>query len=249
MPYSIQTSRFSFVQFNESDTITDCEVTPQEMCLPVYDVNDVWFQFIIVADTEIESDALCQQGVDEPVTLGLVENCGDGYLVQFVEKPTRYRISPLKVLYVWQQGLPAFFNYIDIGMCFSIMISMPSINDQTWCSNCFQRIFDSCHTSVLEYTNDENAFDFNYCAGEDTGADAAECEPLIIEFTNQATMVIPWTAFLQANYGTVPNVQVWTYNVDGELELPGITAKLDALPPTQVSFDFGGVSSGFIKIM
>src|SRR5688572_24146385 len=103
MAYSITTSRFSFVQFSESDAITDCEITTQEMCLPVYDVDDVWFQFIIEADTEEESDVLCEQG-DEPITLGLVENCGDGYLVEFVEKPTRYRISATKVLYVWQQG-------------------------------------------------------------------------------------------------------------------------------------------------
>lgn len=247
MSYSISTSRFSFVQFNETDSIVDCEFTTQEMCLPVFDVNDAWFQFIITADTEAESDALCPQG-DEPVTLGLVENCGDGYLVEFVEKPTRYRISPLKVLYVWQQGLPAFFNYIDIGMCFHIMVTMPSINDQSWCSNCFQRIFDDCHTSVLEYSNNENAFDFNYCAGEDTAAEDAECEPTIIEFTNQATLVIPWTAFFQAKYGDTPNVQVWVYD-GGELVAIGNRVALDALPPTELRFDFGGVSSGFIKIM
>lgn len=247
MAYRLTTSRFSFVQFDETDSIVDCEFTTQEQCLPVFDVNDAWFQFIIEADTEVESDALCPQG-DEPVTLGLVENCGDGYLVEFVEKPTRYRISPLKVLYVWQQGLPAFFNYIDVGMCFHIMVTMPSINDQSWCSNCFQRIFDDCHTSVLEYSNDENAFDFNYCAGEDIGADAAECEPTIIEFTNQATLVIPWTAFFQDKYGEVPNVQVWVYD-GGELVAIGNRVALDDLPPTELRFDFGGVSSGFIKIM
>lgn len=248
MAYHIETSRFSFVQFEETDTLVDCEITSQEMCLPVYDPDDTWFQFIIRADTEAESDALCVLG-DEPVTLGIVENCGDGYLLEFVEKPTRYRISPTRVLYVWQQGLPNFASEVEVGMCFHVMISKPTIDDQTWCSNCFQRISDACHTSVIEYSNDENAFGFNYCAGEDTGNNAAECEPTIIEFTNQATLTLPWTAFLQAKHGTAPNIQVWTYNVDGELELPGITAKLDDFPPTQVSFDFGGVSSGFIKIM
>lgn len=249
MPYSITTSRFSFVQFNETDDIVDCEFTTQEMCLPVHDVNDVWFQFIIESDTEIESNLLCPGGGDEPIILGLVENCGDGYIVEFVEKPTRYRVAPTKVLYVWQQGLPAFFNYIEKGECFHIMISMPSINDQTWCSNCFQRIFDDCHTTVLEYSNAENAFDFNYCAGEDLGQDAAECEPTIIEFTNQATMTIPWTAFLQAKYGISPNVQVWIYDTNGELVAAGLRVALDAFPPTELRFDFGGVSSGFIKIM
>lgn len=249
MAYNILTSRFSFVQFDETDDIIDCEFTTQEMCLPVFDVNDVWFQFVIEADTEAESDDLCPIDGSEPVTLGLVENCGDGYLVEFIEKPTRYRISPTKVLYVWQQGLPAFFNYIDIGMCFRIMVSMPAINEQTFCSNCFQRIFDDCHTTVLQYSNDENAFGFNYCAGEDTGADAAECEPTIIEFTNQATMTIPWTAFLQAKHGITPDVQVWTYDTNGELVAGGLRVALDTFPPTEIRIDFGGVNSGFVKIM
>lgn len=248
MAYHISTSRFSFIQFEETDIITDCEFRPASMCLPVYDIDDTWFQFVIIADTEPESEALCVIG-DEPITLGLIENCGDGYLLEFVEKPTRYRISPLKVLYVWEQGLPNFTSVIDVGMCFRIMISMPTINDQTWCSNCHQRIFEACHTSVLEYTNNENAFDFNYCAGDDLGNDAAECEPTIIEFTNQATLTLPWTAFLQNKHGITPNVQVWTYNLDGDLELPGIVVKMDALPPTELRFDFGGISSGFIKIM
>lgn len=247
MPYRILTSRFSFVQFDETDDIVDCEITTEEMCLPVFDVNDVWFQWIIETDTEDESDALCQIN-QEPLVIGLVKNCGDPYTVRFVEKPTRYRLTPLRVLYVWQQGLPAFFNYINVGDCFHIMISKPTIDDQTFCSNCFQRIFDDCHTTVLQYTNDENAFDFNYCAGEDLGQDAAECEPTIIEFTNQATLTVPWTAFLQSKYGIVPNVQVWIED-NGELVAAGIRQALDQLPPTELRFDFGGNASGFIKIM
>jgi len=247
MPYRISTSRFSFVQFDETDEIVDCEITTQVMCLPVFDVNDAWFQFVIESDTEIESAALCTVG-DEPIVIGLVKQCGDPYTVQFVEKPTRYRISPLKVLYVWQQGLPAFFNYIDAGECFHIMISKPTIDDQTWCSNCFQRIYDDCHTTVIEYTNNENAFGFNYCAGEDLGQDAAECEPTIIEFTNQATLDIPWTAFLLAKYGETPNIQAWIED-GGELVAAGIRIALDTLPPTNIHLDFGGNASGFVKIM
>lgn len=248
MPYSIVTSRFSFVQFEETDSIVDCEFTTQEMCLPVYEDNDVWFQFVIESDTEAESDDLCVIG-SEPITLGLVENCGDGYLVEFIEKPTRYRISPTKVLYVWQHGVPNFTNFIRAGMCFHVMVSMPTVSDQTWCSNCFQRIQESCHTSVIEYSNNENAFDFNYCTGGDLGDDAADCEPTIIQFVNQATMVIPWTAFLLEKHGPAPDVQVWTYDTNGELVAMGQRVALDAYPPTEIRIDFGGTSSGFIKIM
>jgi len=248
MPYSISTSIFSFVQFDETDTLLDCEITPKQMCLPAYDQDDAWFQFKIVADTDDESDLLCPVSGPEPITLGIVENCGDGYLLQFAEKPTRYRIDSKTILYVWQQGLPNFESVIKVGECFRIMVSMPNINAQTWCSNCFQRIFDSCHTSVIEYSNEENAFDFNYCAGGDTNNTDADCSPTIIEFTNQATMSIPWTAFLQAKYGNTPNVQVWIRDTNGELVAAGLRVALDTYPPTELRFDFGGVSSGVIKI-
>lgn len=248
MPYSIQTSRFSFVQFEETDTITDCEIRPQNMCLPTYDDDDVWFQFKIVSNTPEESELLCPLNSPEPITIGIVENCGDGYLLQFTEKPTRYRVNATTVLYIWQEGLPNFGSVINNGECFHIMISMPSISDQTWCSNCFQKIYDTCHTSVIEYSNNENAFDFNYCAG-DSGADQEDCEPLIIEFTNVPTLTMPWTAFLQARYGVMPNVQVWVRDENGELVVPGIRVAVDQYPPTELRFDFGGVSSGIIKIM
>lgn len=248
MPYRITTSRFSFVQFNETDSIIDCEFNSQTMCLPVYDENDAWFQFAFETDTEEEADALCVIGT-EPIVMGLVLNCGDGYVVEFTEKPTRYRVSPTKVLYVWQQGFPDFINYISVGECFRVMVSKPTIDDQTHCSNCFIRIGGDCHTTVLEYSNNENAFGFNYCAGEDTNQDLSECEPTIIEFNNIPTLTIPYTAFFQSKYGIAPNVQVWIYDENGELVVMGNRVALDAIPPTEIRIDFGGVSSGFVKIM
>jgi hypothetical protein len=219
------------------------------MCLPAYDEDDVWFQFVIEADTIDEANDLCDLTAGGIVKLGIVENCGDGYLVEFTQSPTQYRVSDTKVLYVWQQGLPGMLTAIRIGQCFKLMVSMPSLSANTWCSNCFQRIFDSCHTSVLEYSNDENAFGFNYCAGEDLSSEAADCEPTIIQFTNQATMTIPWIAFLNDKYGSAPNIQVWTYDENGELVIMGQRVALDAYPPTEIRIDFGGVSSGFVKIM
>src|SRR5262245_4274511 len=117
MPYRILTSEFSFVQFDDTDEIVDCEFTTQSMCLPVFDINDAWFQWVIESDTEEESEALCIIS-DEPIIVGLVAECGDPYTVEFVEKPTRYRVSATRVLYVWEQGLPDFFNYFDPGECF-----------------------------------------------------------------------------------------------------------------------------------
>jgi hypothetical protein len=245
MPYSISVSRFSFVQFSEIDTIASCNFVDTDMCLPAYDENDAWFQFVITGDTEEEVDALCSD--IDLISLGLVENCFDGFMLEFTEKPSRYRISANKLLYVWQHGLPGFREVLQVGECFHIKIE---IADQSFCSNCFQRIGDDCHTSVIQYGNDENSFDFNYCSGANAEQDDdLDCAATEIVFTNQSTMTIPWTAFLQAKYGSTPDVQVWIVDENGELVAAGLRVALDSYPPTEIRIDFGGNASGVVKIM
>ena len=246
MPYSISASRFSFVQFAESDTIQACGWTDTDMCLPVYLESDVWFPFVITADTEEEADVLCSL-TDEPVAVGLVEQCSDGFLLEFTEKPIRNRISTTQVSYWWQHGFPGFTGVLEVGDCFHVKIE---VADQSFCSNCFQRIGNDCHTSVLEYSNNDNAFEFNYCASttDEQGGETEDCEPTILQFTNQSIMTIPWTAYLQAKYGSAPTVQVWIYDENGELVAAGLRVALDTYPPTELRLDFGGNASGIIKI-
>jgi hypothetical protein len=247
MPYAIETSRFSFVQFAETDTVGNCNFADNDMCLPTYDENDAWFQFVVVGDTVDEADDLCAGAV--PLTIGIVEQCSDGFLLQFAEKPTRHRISPLRVGYAWQHGIPGFQNVISVGECFHFKVR---ISVQEFCTNCFQRIGDDCHTSVIEYTNEDNAFGFQYCAGgvtDEDGGTGDDCAPTEIPFVHASTMVIPWTAYLNDKYGPLPSIEVWVYDENGDLIKPGIVAKLNGYPPTQVYIDFGGDSSGIVKIM
>lgn len=246
MPYSISTSRFSFVQFAESDSIEACNFTAADMCLPVFADQDVWFQFYIDGTSEAEIDDLCAD--IDLITLGLVEACSDGFLLQFAQKPIRYRLSATRVIYLWPHGFPNFAGSLEVGECFHIKIE---VADQSFCSNCFIRIGDDCHTSVVQYSNEENAFGFNYCASADgTGTgEEVDCEPLEIPFTDQATMTIPWTAYLQERFGNTPTVQVWVLDENGELVAAGLRVALDTYPPTEIRVDFGGVSSGVVKIM
>lgn len=245
MPYSISTSNFSFVQFAESDTIQACNFANADMCLPAFDDDDAWFQFFITGDTPEEIDDLCSD--INLISLGIVENCFDGFLLEFSQKPNRYRLSDNKVLYVWQHGIPNFKSAIEVGECFHIKIE---VVDQSFCTNCFQRIGDDCHTSVLQYSNSDNFAGFNYCASAgDAEDDQQSCEPTEIVFTNQSSIIIPWTAFLQQKYGNTPNVQVWVLDENGELVAAGLRVALDAYPPTEIRIDPGGVSSGVIKIM
>lgn len=247
MALSIITPRFSFVQFAESNVIQSCNFQPFSLCLPVYLDNDVNFQFVLRSETEEEADALCDLDNDL-ISVGIVENCEDEFILNFKDlgyKPERYRISSTDVLYNWKHGFPNFTTVISRGQCFAVKII---IGEQSFCSVCFQRIGSDCHTSVIEYGSDENAFDFNYCNSAPVNAADVDCEPLIVEFTNEEALTIPYTAQLMAKYGTVPNVQVWIYDTNGELVDMGITSKFDAYPPTQLIFDFGGPATGIIRI-
>lgn len=247
MPYRLETSPFSFIQFAESDVIESCNWAGHDMCLPVYDMNDAWFQFSIIGDTQEEVDALCT--LVNNITLGLVSDCDNEYLIEFAQKPVRYRVGALRLLYAWQHGMPGFDSVVGVGDCFRFKIELA---DQAWCSNCLQRIKDDCHTSVIEFGNDDNFAGYYYCAGgaEGAGGDSTDCEPVEIPFINQATMTIPWTAYLSERFGNLPSIESWVYDqVTGELIKPGIVATLDTYPPTEINIDFGGPSSGVVKIM
>lgn len=244
MAYNIQSPRNSFVQFGGTGTVTSCNFADIDLCLPVFEDDDIWFQFFVTADSEEEADALCDLNNDL-VTLSLIDGCNGGTLKTFTEKPERYRISATQVLYNWQHGLTGFDEMVDIGQCFNINVS---VEGNEACSNCLQRIGETCHTSVLEYGNDENAFGFNYCNSE-ADADASDpCEPTFITFIDESTLTIPYTASLVAKYGNIPTIKVWIYDEAGQLVNMSVRQAFDTYPPTQLLFDFGGPATGVIKI-
>lgn len=238
----------SFVQWDEVDTIDSCNFDSFSLCLPVYQDTDVAFQFIIEADTEEEADALCDLQ-NAFMTIGIALGCDEDRVLEFEDKPNRFRISATQILYNWEHGLPNFATVISIAQCFLIKITVQGIYTiYDYCSNCFQRIDGTCHTSVLEYGCDENAFGFDYCGGAVVSEDVENCEPLIISFTNKANISIPYTTQLQEKYGPVPSVQTWIYDENGDLVDMGIRESFDMFPPTAINIDFGGFSSGIIKI-
>lgn len=252
MAITLAAPRFSFVQFSESNAVESCNFPDINLCLPVYLQDDVSFQFIITADTEEEADALCDLENDL-VTVGIAGSCAEDFLINFKNefnlKPDRFRISARQVLYNWEEGVRDFSTVVSIGECFVIKIHVDVDAGYNFCSNCFQRIANPCHTAVLEYGNDENAFGFNYCGGEAVDPDTEQCDPTIIQFTLQDTLVIPYTTSLQNKYGTTPSVQVWIYDENGELVDMNIRVAFDTYPPTELRFDFGGTASGIIKIL
>lgn len=250
MAITIISPAASFVQFGGAESPPHCVYGNVDYCLPVLEEDDVHFQFILKAETEEEADAICDAG--NIIFIGLADDCAyASTLIIFDEKPERFRISPTKILYNWKHGFPGFAGEIPVDGCFRVQISFSlDGEDYNFCSNCFQRISDGCFTSVLEYGNEENAFGFNYCAaGEDDDETAVDCLATYITFPpGTETLVIPYTASMQAKYGDAPTIQTWIYDEDGNLVNMGITAKLDGFPPTQLEFDFGGPAAGVIVI-
>lgn len=243
---TINTPDNSFVRFDGENTVTHCIHGSFTQCLPVFAEADVAFQFVVEADTIEEANALCSP-YNSNLQIGLVRDCEqEAFDVEFAELPDRYRISDLQVLYNWPHGFPGMLAEYAVGECFYIRVV---VEETTACSNCFERIGDDCFSSVVEYGNDENFAGFNYCnsGGIDT-PDGETCEPTVIEFTNVTSLSIPYITSMQDKYGPVPTVQVWIYDGSGDLVNMGVVATFDAMPPTVINIDTGGLASGIVVI-
>lgn len=235
----------SFVQFDNPEPITSCNFREIALCLPVFEADDVYFQFVIETDTIEEADALCSLNNDA-FSIGIVKSCDDPFLLELTDQPERFRISDFQVLYNWSNGLPGFSTVINVGECFMVKVI---ITPEEFCSNCFQRIGSDCFTSVIEYGNDDNAFGFSYCNSAAIGeTEEADCDPLFITFTNQSTLAIPYTAAMIAKYGNIPTLKVWIYDGSGNLVNMSVSQSLDTYPPTQINIDMGGPATGVLKI-
>lgn len=245
MAYRIITPPQSFVQFGESSTVESCNFPGIDLCLPVFAADDIAFQFVIEGDTKEETDELCDL-MAASVTVGISDECIGEMMLEFTQKPDRFRLSDTQVLYNWQHGVPGFTTIVPITGCFFIRIGILGYN---FCSTCFQRISSECHTSVLEYGNDDDAFGFNYCNSVPVDSEGGGvCDPTFITFTNESTLNIPYTAQLQDKYGQMPTINTWIYNEQGVLQKMTISQQMDTFPPSMLMFDFGGSSSGVIKI-
>lgn len=250
MALRIINSTHSFVRFGDPDSFEHCVFGQVRYQLPVFAADDVYFQFVVQTDTSAEADALCTIDGSE-IDLELVNDCGGTVLLDLPDKPSRARITPTQVLYIWQKSFAGWPGPIQDNECFKIRVFLTTNYGQSeFCSNFFQRITDDCYTSVIEYGNNEDAFGFKYCAGGESegGDDIVSCEPTIVQFFNEPSLSIPYTAQLQEKYGIVPNVQVWIYDDMGIPTNMGITATFDAIPPTVINADFGGPASGIIVI-
>lgn len=250
MAYEIISPAQSFVQFSETGRIDHCIFDRLNFCLPVFEDNDVAFQFIIKG-TSSEIDALCG-AYGNQIAIGIVGACDDeDFLLEFTANPYNdvpeiMRLSENQLLVNWAHGVPGFASVIGYNECFKIRVE---IGATRFCSNCFERTSDNCFTSVIEYGCDDNCYGFNYC-GSGTATEDGEisCEPTIVTFTNQSTLAIVYTQSLRDKYGDVPNVTVWIADGSGNLINMGITISFDAYPVNVINADLGGPANGILVI-
>lgn len=249
MALTLINSPHSFIRFNEPDAAPYCIWGDLSFCLPVYDQEDVYFQFIMQGTAE-EIDLLCTQDAAE-VEVSIVSECDTEPLLVFSEKPQRFRLSDTQVLYNWSHGLPLFFTVIDLKQCFKIQATITTVYETlSFCSNCFERIADDCFTSVIEYGNDEDSFGFKYCTSGDIDGEGVgtDCDPTIVQFIDIPTLSIPYTTMLSNKYGPMPTVQAWVYDGSGQLVNMGIQVGFDGYPVTMINLDFGGPATGIVII-
>lgn len=247
MAYRLISPTNSFVQFsNGNDIAGNCNFRDQTFCIPVYLEDDEAFQFVIEADTLEEADALCDL-TNALISVGISSTCANPLLKTFTEKPDRFRLSDFQVLYNWSHGLPGIFDVINVGDCFVIRVEGEG-DIFSACSNCHQRIGSDCHTSVIEYSNDDNFAGFNYCNSGAVESNTGDCDPTFVSFTNASTLTIPYTASMAAKYGQVPTLKIWLYDTNGELVNMSVRQAFDTYPPTEIRIDNGGIASGILKI-
>lgn len=254
MAVTIVSPTHSFVRFGEAAADALCIWGNINYCLPVYDPEDWYFQWV-VEGSESEIDSMCTQDGSE-ISVSLVSDCLAAPLITFSELPERVRLSTTQMLYNWRNGFPGFTGVVAVGECFKVQITIAATpygypeEEVTSCSNCFERIASDCFTSVIEFGNDEDDFGYKYCYGGNLPGsdDMIECDPTIVTFVSVATLAIPYTALLQDQYGEFPTVQVWIYDGTGQLVNMGIQAAFDTYPPSMINLDFGGTASGIVVI-
>jgi hypothetical protein len=164
--FSIVKQTFSFVQFGNE---IDGDI------IPVLDPLDYAFQVLFLGTAE-EAAALAASEalmflVKNDAVITDAPSLAANTLIDFGAdpgpniKPILYRVAETKVLVYWPYGFPGFADVVSSGQCFKLCLKMvdSDANPVYYLSNSFTRITDEKFTSQLEYSCDDDAYDFIYC--------------------------------------------------------------------------------------
>jgi hypothetical protein len=150
---TLKNPALSFLQFGVAETANDCIDEPKP-CLPVMLETDLKFQLVVEFTDASEAAAFVDQVTAMRVYNSAFDELGAGIFKKFYYSST-------KVLLYWDE--PIDFETLEIG-CDSCFYLGLTINDgEVLYSNRLCRICDGCYSTVIEYSCDEDAYDFLYC--------------------------------------------------------------------------------------
>lgn len=98
------------------------------------------------------------------------------------------------------------------------------------------------------------AFLIGQCCDEEIGGGTpagAVMQPIneIVDFTNIATLALPWNSTRITKYGRHGDFTVFIQGEDGLYRPTGVQiVPNNSSNPTQYDFDFGGIATGYIVI-
>lgn len=167
--------QFSSTCFYAPPAFDDCNTRPQ-ICLPVYQKEDIQFQFLIICTTLTEDTAIRNglTGTPGPQIKFSVGAYSDCLTFQDETTPPDYHAT----LHIYPLGSPGSMQFLATlnnwttdkistyaaGNCIYLNILMEDATELIsrfsvlGCCGCLQKIADPCFTSVLKYRNNEDAF-------------------------------------------------------------------------------------------
>jgi hypothetical protein len=163
MAINLSSPKYSFVQIYEQ--YNEPCAYDYINCLPVYNLSDIAFQ----ATAEVTGGDKATFSTDH-VNAGITTNCASsGVLVNnWIGTWTKVETGAGSDPDIWigdfKYHTNTIFTGLDVGTCFNIIFYKQT--DQTHVSDCtytcFTKIADECFTSTIQYSNNSNAFYFDY---------------------------------------------------------------------------------------
>lgn len=175
MAFSIINAEQSFIRFN-AETVNTCYSCSDKSCIPVNYSDTFAFQFHITA-TELELDELLALASGFGITLFT----SDYAPVQVISPSnidyTIIRLLPTELLVTISVDFAELedfegcdqqmFMMLDLLKFFETEEDIDNEIVATFNSNCLIYTCDLCYTTHITYRNNEDAYGFIYCLGED----------------------------------------------------------------------------------
>jgi hypothetical protein len=158
MANSITDARNSFITFNDELFLTqrECAIV-KPFCLPVFEASDITFQFTLNSTSSFSE-------INSRIRIRTKSLDGTFSFVTGYTKYT-YEVATNNYLIVIKLSNSTLLDAYNVGECFQIDFALSfdgEIYFNQTANQCFQRIADTCFTSVVDFNNNENAFGFIY---------------------------------------------------------------------------------------